>query len=987
MSKKKSIGITTEAFAFEMEENNRPGTGRLHGALALALAAVAFMSGWHGSLTAAESRDPSIPLVQVAPTNEKIVIDGKMDEAVWGEVPVLGPFVNLRGDGYPVAQTEARITRTDKALVIFLRCHEPTMDKLRVAAGKGVFGDDHIEVFVQGTEKESDFFQLVVNSRGNRIQMANSDQWDGAWETAGGTFDGGWTLEIALPFATLGRDPGKLDSLRLNICRDRPHALELSSWSSPRGGHFRTFSRFGELRFVAHLPLQWTVRPPSLGEGAEPLFDLTCEPFAAKNVENPFLYQPEYTATVQTYSENIPVAVSEQKAKFVLGEHRTLRLPFVPPPGRKPSVSIALRDPSGSEVLVTSDFPIAVSDPRREFLRQIHAALEELRSAHVPKQFAKRFEAWRKEAAVCTEQTDAEQLRTLAQALRSVSFAATLSDGDTAAATTFVLPAFTKTAYDQIPERTGQPLACSVFRGETESMSVNIFAFRDLADVTVAVDDLKFGTATVAASNLDTRLVMNWWQSSSDTFVSTTPVLVPELLVKDDAIVTLDMAKQRNVFNFDPRIGPEDPAQLRPFTIPEFHNRQVLLTLRTPEKQPPGVYAGRVVVSAGGKPVVTVPCTVTVLPVTWETTHGEFSAYSYTTLDESLKETDPRPGPRRVPRGYYERYLALAREYGMNALPVIEDGTAKWNGKTWDVELSRVREALRLRRQHGLTGATDYYGFLWNFAPLGMVYSWKDFSELESPAPGTTPDGFVEACRQLKGLADEMGFREFYVYGLDEPSYHNKIPQETVVCRLIQKSGLQAVSAIMLKDAIKLKDVLARPILSPEGIVVGDRSPIGGLTKAVHYGHPVEDYVRDRFLTGVMTWYGGLHGRCPWMMENGWDDFTPGNNNHRPLGYIYRGRNTPIPTVQLLAYREGVDDFTLLEMLERRVGACRGKKLDHTAAKAFAEAETLARSAPAKFRINYVDASTKLTVKDFDQFRAELQRLIVALDAAAGSTP
>ena len=117
---------------------------------------------------AAEPNDPSLPLAQVAPPDEKIIVDGRMDEAVWRDVPVLGPFVNLRGDGYPVAQTEARITRTAKELVIFLRCYEPNMDKVRAVAGMGdwkLFDDDHVELFVQGAERESDFYQFVANSR------------------------------------------------------------------------------------------------------------------------------------------------------------------------------------------------------------------------------------------------------------------------------------------------------------------------------------------------------------------------------------------------------------------------------------------------------------------------------------------------------------------------------------------------------------------------------------------------------------------------------------------------------------------------------------------------------------------------------------------------------------------------------------------------------------------------------------------------------
>jgi len=183
----------------------------------------------------------------------------------------------------------------------------------------------------------------------------------------------------------------------------------------------------------------------------------------------------------------------------------------------------------------------------------------------------------------------------------------------------------------------------------------------------------------------------------------------------------------------------------------------------------------------------------------------------------------------------------------------------------------------------------------------------------------------------------------------------------------------------MLKGAVEARDVLARPILSDEDTVVGERKPIGGLTNAVHYTHPLEDYVLERFKAGVMTWYGGLQGYCPWTMENVWDDFA-----YRSMGYIYSGRNAPIPTIQLAAYRDGVNDFTGLEMLARRVTACRGRKLDATAARALAEAEVLTHSASAKFRVSYMDASAKLTVTDFDEFHAELQRLIIALDAAAG---
>lgn len=968
--------------------NNRPGTGKWIGASALA--AVAFMSAWQGSLAAAEPRDPSLPLVQVAPTDEKIVIDGKMDEAVWRDLPVLGPFVTLRGDGYPVAQTEARITRTATELVIFLRCHEPTMDKVQAVAAMGeemkLFGDDHIEFFVQGGAREEDYYHFAANSKGIRIQfMTDTKKWDGAWQAAGGTFDGGWTLEIAVPFATLGRNPQKLDSLRLNICRDRPHAMELSAWSSPRGGQFRRLERFGTLRFVEYLPLQWSVQPPPLGKASTPVLKLTCQPFAAKDVANPLQHKPEYTATVQAFSELTPVAATEQKAAFELGLSRTLSLPFTPPTGRKPSVSVTLRDSSGGVVLSTTDFPVEIVDPRREWLRQINAALEELKSSPVSAQFADRLKTWRQEAAACNEQTNGEQLRQLAQALRSVRLAATLPDGGTAAAATFVLPPFTKTAYDLIPEHVGQPLACSVFRGETASMTPNIFAFRDLSDVTVVLDDLTSGSNKLAAANFDVRLVMNWWQSSEDHSVSNTPVLIPELLVKDDAIVTLDMAKQRNVFNFDPRVGPEDPALLRPFKIPAYHNRQICLTLRTPTTQAPGTYTGKVVIHADGKAVASAPLKVTVLPVTLEPTRGAFSAYDYVKLDESLKETDPRPDIRRVPRGYYERLLALVREYGFTALPVFQDGTVKWNGTAWEVDMPLVREALRLRRQYGLVGATDYFGFMWGFGVAGEAYQAfnETIVDYDAVKPGSPSDAFLAVCRQLKVVADEEGFSRFYVYAVDEPSYRKVMAQEIALCRLIQRCGLQATSAIELKGALEVREVLARPILSPETVVVGERKPIGGLTNnPVWYGHPLEEYKRERFSTGVLTWYGGLYGRCPWMLENPWDDFEG-----RGMGYIYSGRNAPIPTIQLAAFRDAVGDYTLLEMLERRVAACKDRKLDTMASKALAEAEKMVRYAPKKFRIGPLDVNTKLTVGDFVEFRAELQRLIVALDAAAGSTP
>jgi len=184
-------------------------------------------------------------------------IDGKLDDDLWKNASQLGPFQNFRTATQELhTKTTAFMTYDDTNLYIAFRCEDPAMDKLsdggydiRAEGEVYVSGRNCVEVEIAADADASKFYDIKVNFKNHRwdslsvayvwpneIDGKNSS-WDGEYETATHVDKTFWSLEIAIPWATLNRQVPKAgEQIKGNLIfrggqRGPLEFFELSSWS------------------------------------------------------------------------------------------------------------------------------------------------------------------------------------------------------------------------------------------------------------------------------------------------------------------------------------------------------------------------------------------------------------------------------------------------------------------------------------------------------------------------------------------------------------------------------------------------------------------------------------------------------------------------------------------------------------------------------------------------------------------------------------
>ncbi|HUT35179.1 MAG TPA: sugar-binding protein [Planctomycetota bacterium] len=181
------------------------------------------------------------PVIWVAKPVEPPTIDGKLDDAAWQKAEA----VTLRFlDGLweaPSQKTEARVLADDRAIYFAVKCWESEPERI-VAAGDKRDGDlwngDTVEVFLdpghRGTRHQ--YAHIIVNPKGVVYDSKNKDaRWNADLSVGTGKFDGGWTVELAVPMADLGVAGAVPKVWGLNINRQRPEMGQIAPVQGIRG--------------------------------------------------------------------------------------------------------------------------------------------------------------------------------------------------------------------------------------------------------------------------------------------------------------------------------------------------------------------------------------------------------------------------------------------------------------------------------------------------------------------------------------------------------------------------------------------------------------------------------------------------------------------------------------------------------------------------------------------------------------------------------
>ena len=176
-----------------------------------------------------------------------VVIDGKLDEPAWADAPWTDPFADIEGEGKPRPRfaTRAKMLWDDRYFYIAASLEEPHVWGTLKQHDEIVFRDNDFEVFIDPDGDTREYYEIEINALNTIFDLFLERTYiDGGpahheWDLEGlkttvhvnGTLndpsdlDHGWSLEMALPWPSLGRyahkaaPPHDGDTWRVNFSR------------------------------------------------------------------------------------------------------------------------------------------------------------------------------------------------------------------------------------------------------------------------------------------------------------------------------------------------------------------------------------------------------------------------------------------------------------------------------------------------------------------------------------------------------------------------------------------------------------------------------------------------------------------------------------------------------------------------------------------------------------------------------------------------
>lgn len=186
----------------------------------------------------------------------EITVDGRLDEAVWGGASQSGFVQAEPREGAPATEeTEVWVAYDGSTLYIAARLHDsgdPIVNDIRKDFDES--NQDVFQVILDTFRDRRSGYVFQTNPQGARgdRQVANEGRevnrsWDSVWRVETRRFDGGWSLEMAIPFRSLRFDPDN-DQWGINFGRLLRRNNELSYWAPiPRAYTFNRLSLAGDL--------------------------------------------------------------------------------------------------------------------------------------------------------------------------------------------------------------------------------------------------------------------------------------------------------------------------------------------------------------------------------------------------------------------------------------------------------------------------------------------------------------------------------------------------------------------------------------------------------------------------------------------------------------------------------------------------------------------------------------------------------------------
>ena len=198
------------------------------------------------------------PILTIPRWEQPPVIDGRLSEPQWEIAGVAASFWESQSS-VPIPHalhTEAKLGLDKRALYIGFECRAPHPERLLVEqAGRdadGIWLDESVEIFLASPDAPERYAHFIINPRAAVYDALVFDtSWNAEIDVKTRTTARGWTLEMAIPWASLPFEVelSRVEQpfLRLNLGRNHREVVgSISHWAwSPTFGWFHNPQRFG----------------------------------------------------------------------------------------------------------------------------------------------------------------------------------------------------------------------------------------------------------------------------------------------------------------------------------------------------------------------------------------------------------------------------------------------------------------------------------------------------------------------------------------------------------------------------------------------------------------------------------------------------------------------------------------------------------------------------------------------------------------------
>ncbi len=362
-------------------------------------------------------------------------------------------------------------------------------------------------------------------------------------------------------------------------------------------------------------------------------------------------------------------------------------------------------------------------------------------------------------------------------------------------------------------------------KGKYQPFSFVVHANTDLSNLMVTASDLTSGSNTIPTANVDLRVVKCWYrggnlnQYNAGTTIAqqlggpdpwgvanmspagySPPwyrILIPELLLHDDSLVTVDTTAKTNSIGGQnisveggptPNVSPQDASTLQATSLSSGQNKQYYGLINIPSNAAAGTYTGTLTVTATGKTTTVLNVSLTVIATSLQAPQLKYGTYYQSWLVTTTDITDYGrstahwtkeiqnmaahgiqypglylQGIMESPGGRLADALAIMGAAGMPKGRVINagDGIRYWMSS---VENANRADAINIII-HGVGGwESAVQWFMSTDEPPESI--WNDYLQTIIPAVQ------AKGCKVWGAITDDLwGLTNFKTY-MDAVNYH-----------------------------------------------------------------------------------------------------------------------------------------------------------------------------------------------------------------------